>query len=346
METDSLLILSGYAASIAGILYMAAMAIYIFYLIFGKRYAGIAATAAGLTGFAAQAAAFITRWYLFYKYAGNGDILRAVPITNLYESLLFFALVLSGVYLYFEYKTKNRTLGVFAFAVSGTTVLFIEAIGASSSINLLVPALQSNWLLAHVSLSFTAYVCFAVSAISAAIYLILTADKGGLPYFIWTISIGCAAAALITVIIKAVFSDLSSVKIIFIVLSAIFSAAAVLYGDRLKNLFRDKIKEPDTLDAVSYKFIAAGFAIFTIGGIVFGAIWAEQAWGRYWSWDPKETWAFITWCVYGIYLHGRLYGKWNKRIAGSIALIGFIITVFTYLGVNLLLSGLHSYGSL
>ena len=119
-----------------------------------------------------------------------------------------------------------------------------------------------------------------------------------------------------------------------------------IYGLSIKNLFKNIDFDLDMLERIIYKFITAGFAIFTIGGLVFGAVWAETSWGRYWSWDPKETWAFITWVIYGIYLHGRYSGKWSKEMAASIALIGFLVTIFTYLGVNLLFSGLHSYGSI
>ena len=100
----------------------------------------------------------------------------------------------------------------------------------------------------------------------------------------------------------------------------------------------------DTLDRVSYRAIAIGFPIFTIGALIFGAIWAEAAWGNYWSWDPKETWALITWLVYTAYLHTRLVKKLRGKESVVLALVGFLFTIFTFFGVNYLLSGLHSYG--
>ena len=286
------------------------------------------------------------RWIEFYEFAGGG-ILRAVPITNLYESLMFFALLLALFYVVLEFKTKNKSLGAFAFAISGATVLFINAIGASSNLNPLVPALQSNWLLAHVSLSFIAYVCFAVSAIAALLYLIKVSQKRKSYYYIiWTLVLGVSSATIIFLILTKVFGSSSFIDILYILLMIICSILFYIYGLSIKNLFKNIDFDLDMLERIIYKFITAGFAIFTIGGLVFGAVWAETSWGRYWSWDPKETWAFITWVIYGIYLHGRYSGKWSKEMAASIALIGFLVTIFTYLGVNLLFSGLHSYGSI
>jgi len=97
-------------------------------------------------------------------------------------------------------------------------------------------------------------------------------------------------------------------------------------------------------DRIAYTSIALGFPIFTAGALIFGAIWAEQAWGVWWSWDPKETWALITWLVYSLYLHLRFIMKRNDRFASIVAIVGFLCTVFTFFGVNFLLSGLHSYG--
>ena len=90
--------------------------------------------------------------------------------------------------------------------------------------------------------------------------------------------------------------------------------------------------------------VGIGYPVFTAGALVFGAIWAETAWGSWWSWDPKETWALITWLIYTAYLHTRLVKKMRGRTSALLAIIGFLATVFTFFGVNYLLSGLHSYG--
>lgn len=97
------------------------------------------------------------------------------------------------------------------------------------------------------------------------------------------------------------------------------------------------------LDQISYKCIAIGFPLFTLGGLVFGMVWAYKAWGSYWSWDPKETWSLITWMVFALYLHTRIVMGWKGRRSALVAIIGFLAAMFTFFGVNYLLSGLHSY---
>jgi len=99
----------------------------------------------------------------------------------------------------------------------------------------------------------------------------------------------------------------------------------------------------EKLDSISYRCVATGFPLFTLGGLVFGMIWAYNAWGRYWSWDPKEVWSLITWFVFALYLHTRLVMGWKGRRSSCIAIIGFLAAIFTYFGVNYLLAGLHSY---
>lgn len=98
------------------------------------------------------------------------------------------------------------------------------------------------------------------------------------------------------------------------------------------------------MDKLTYTAIAVGYIFFTAGALIFGAIWAEQAWGRWWGWDPKETWALVTWLVYTGYLHLRLIMKRKDRLPAIVAVVGFLCTVFTFFGVNYLLPGVHSYG--
>lgn len=128
---------------------------------------------------------------------------------------------------------------------------------------------------------------------------------------------------------------LSFVGEAFFVISFAASLAFLFAKDDARRLDYDRI---------TYTSIAAGYPIFTAGALIFGAIWAEQAWGRWWSWDPKETWALITWLVYTLYLHVRLVMKKKDATASWISVIGFLCTVFTFFGVNYLLPGLHSYG--
>lgn len=99
----------------------------------------------------------------------------------------------------------------------------------------------------------------------------------------------------------------------------------------------------ENLDSISYRCIAIGFPLFTLGGLVFGMVWAYKAWGSYWSWDPKEVWSLITWFVFALYLHTRIVMGWKGRRSAFIAILGFLAALFTYFGVNYLLAGLHSY---
>ena len=123
------------------------------------------------------------------------------------------------------------------------------------------------------------------------------------------------------------------------VLSIIF-----LLRDRMKeNGFWDThIPKKEKLDVISYRSVSLGMMFLTVT-INIGAIWAENAWGSYWSWDPKETWALVTWMIYLVYLHLRIHRGWNGKTAAIVGVIGFVCVLFTYIGVNTLLPGLHSY---
>lgn len=121
-------------------------------------------------------------------------------------------------------------------------------------------------------------------------------------------------------------------------------SAMYLYRDKLDNdkFFAKNLADKDQLDLIAYRIIAFGY-IFLSLVMITGAIWAESAWGRYWAWDPKETWSFITWIIYSIYLHLRRSRGWEGKRAAIFAIIGFICIIFTYIGVNTLLPSLHSY---
>ena len=229
-------------------------------------------------------AAIGVRWAESYKM-GIGRI----PVTNLYESLVFFAWSVNLFYLLVEWKYRNRTLGAFVIPIAFGTMLF--ALTNESSIQPLVPALQSYWLHAHVITCFVGYAAFAVSAGVAVMYLMKAKRE----------------ERKVTGGVAALFP---STKI---------------------------------LDDLIYKSIIWGFPFLT-AGIITGAAWANYAWGTYWSWDPKETWSLIVWLVYAAFLHARVTRGWHGRRAAILSIVGFLATIFCYLGVNLVLSGLHSYG--
>jgi cytochrome c-type biogenesis protein CcsB len=347
--------------------YILAMVLYIGYLAFRKKAIGVAATTVTIAGFVSQTIAILLRWKEFYDI-GQMGILRAVPLTNLYESLIFFVWCLILAYLVIEFKYKTRSFGAFITPVAGLVLAFIDISGMSKNIQPLVPALQSNWLLAHVMMSFISYSMFAVSFSTGLMYLIVRTEKRSEPaYIFWTVMLSIFIIVLCAMgldyltfkfsvksqeelikgyLFKATFRNSSSaIALLSLAVSAALTFVIWRYGGVLKKMITGFNISAETLDEITYKSIAMGFPIFTLGGLIFGAIWADQAWGKYWTWDPKETWSLITWFFYAFYLHSRLMRGWRGKKVAMVAVLGFIAVIFTYLGVNLLLSGLHSYGS-
>ncbi|HWR58306.1 MAG TPA: c-type cytochrome biogenesis protein CcsB [Thermodesulfovibrionales bacterium] len=348
--------------------YIIAMIIYIIYLAFKKPQIGLTATTVTIIGFVSHTFGILLRWNEFYEI-GRMGILRAAPFTNLYESLIFFLWCLIGGYLIIEFKYKNRSFGAFVTPIAGLALAFIDLTGVSKEIQPLVPALQSNWLLAHVVMSFIAYSAFALAFSTGLMYLIVsTEQQSEASYIFWTVTVGIfvvllAAMGLDFLTYKLFISNPDILIKSFLLKASFFSQSTVVavlswiigigliflcwkYGYLLKKVIASFSLSPETLDEITYKSIAVGFPIFTLGGLIFGAIWADQAWGVYWSWDPKETWSLISWFAYAFYLHSRLLRGWKGKKIAIVAVVGFVMVIFTYLGVNLLLSGLHSYGSM
>jgi len=357
---------SSFFFGISTMAYMLAMIIYITYLAFRKTQVGITATAVTIIGFISQTLAIALRWAEFAEVSHMG-FLRSVPLTNLYESLTFFVWCLILGYLIIEFKFKNRSFGAFITPIAGLVLAFIDLTGVSKEIQPLVPALKSNWLLAHVTMSFIAYAAFAMSFGTGLMYLILRAEKrSDAAYVFWTLTFGLFLIIFVSMgidfltfkarvrpevfvksyLFKTSFLNPSAaIKILSWTVSAVTLFVVWRYGSTLKAVIEKFNVNADILDEITYKSIAIGFPIFTLGGLIFGAIWANQAWGVYWSWDPKETWSLITWFVYAFYLHGRMIRGWKGKKVAIVAVVGFMAVIFTYLGVNLLLSGLHAYGS-
>ena len=349
---------------LATIGYIVAMMFYISYLVFKNNTVGIVGTTVTIVSFLSHTAAFALRWMESYEM-GMG---RA-PLTNLFESLAFFVWCLILGYLIIEVVYKTRSFGAFITPIAGMALGFIELSGISKDIEPLMPALQSNWLLAHVMMSFISYAAFALSFATAMMYLILkTKDKKEPFYIFWII-----AGGGFMIVLAAMAIDFIQFKIIAkssgdIITNYLFKASfrspstfissisylvstAILfglwqYGYILRNAISHFNISENVLDDLTYKTITIGFPIFTLGGLIFGAVWADQAWGVYWSWDPKETWSLITWLVYAFFLHTRYIRGWRGNRIATVAVSGFIAVIFTYLGVNLFLSGLHSYGGM
>ncbi|MFZ4529454.1 MAG: c-type cytochrome biogenesis protein CcsB [Undibacterium curvum] len=249
---------------------------------FGSSVGSILCWAAVVMGFTGM----LVRWYESYLV---GVDIGHIPVSNLYEVFVLFALITALFYLYYEQQYATRQLGAFVLLVISAAVGFLLWYSVSrdaAEIQPLVPALQSWWMKIHVPANFIGYGTFALAAMVAVAYLLKS--KGWL-------------------------------------------------ADRLPAL--------ELLDDVMYKAIAVGFAFFTIATIL-GALWAAEAWGGYWSWDPKETWALIVWLNYAAWLHMRLMKGLRGQVAAWWALLGLLITSFAFLGVNMFLSGLHSYGTL
>jgi len=357
---------SSFFFGFATMAYFVAMMLYISYLAFRKSGVGMVATTVTIVGFVSQTLALLLRWTEFAEL-GQMGWLRAVPLTNLYESLIFFVWCLILVYLIIEFKYKNRSFGAFITPVAALALAFIDLSGMSKNIQPLVPALQSNWLLAHVMMSFISYSLFAVSFSTGLMYLIVRSEKTNeASYIFWTVTLGIFIATLAAMgldfltfkvafmgkqeliksyLFKASFRNDSPVVVAF---SYVATGGLIFviwrFGGLLKKIISSFNISAEMLDELTYKAIAIGFPIFTLGGLIFGAIWADQAWGKYWTWDPKETWSLITWFMYAFFLHSRLMRGWKGRKVAAVAVLGFIAVIFTYLGVNLLLSGLHSYG--
>jgi cytochrome c-type biogenesis protein CcsB len=365
---------SSFFFNISAFAYILAMVIYISYLVSKSRTVGVIATTLTIAGFVSQSLAFAIRWIHSYDFwiASNPasgfleSILRAAPLRNLYESLIFFVWSLILIHLMIEFRYKNRSLGAFVTPLAALALTFIDVSGTAKEIQPLIPALQSNWLLFHVFLAFIGYAAFGVSFGAAVAYLaMVTESRREKSYIFWSIIVGIFLVVLIAMgidllnitaaqrkmfiqnyFLKSTFrSSSGGIVAVSWFISAIFIFLIWYFGLGMKKILTALSLTPSMFDEIAYKSIAIGFPLFTIGGLIMGAIWANSAWGRYWSWDPKETWSLITWFVYALYLHARFVAGWRGKKVAVLAVVGFVAVIFTYLGVNLVLSGLHSYGS-
>ncbi len=263
---------------LAAFLYLFGTLAYLAYIIFLKGALSKIALTAVSIGFASHTLALLTR----YVEAGY------TPVTNLHESLSFFAWMIIGILLMANLKYKVKVLGAFLAPIA--LILMLFAFALPKEILPLPPVLKSFWHPFHVTFAFLGNAIFTLTFCCGVMYLIQE-------------------------------HQLKSKK-----MGAITK--------RLPSL--------NLLDDLSYQSLKFGFPLLTLG-IITGAVWAEYAWGRYWGWDPKETWSLITWFLYAALLHQRLTVGWRGRKAAIMAIVGFLAVLFTFLGVNLILPGLHSY---
>jgi cytochrome c-type biogenesis protein CcsB len=219
-----------------------------------------------------------------------------IPVSNLYEVFILFAIITAVLYLFYERRYQTRALGGFVLLVISAAVIFqlwYTFDRGAHVIQPLVPALQSYWMKIHVPANFVGYGAFSMAAMLGVAYLLLNWQQQRNP----------------------------------------------------NGLLVQRLPELSMIDDLMYKSIALGFAFFTVATIL-GALWAAEAWGGYWSWDPKETWALIVWLNYAAWLHMRMTKGWSGIPMAWWSIIGLFVTLFAFLGVNMFLSGLHSYGEL
>jgi cytochrome c-type biogenesis protein CcsB len=285
----------------------------------------------------------MVRWYESHQI---GPDIGHIPVSNLYEVFVLFCWMTALFYLYYEVQYRTRALGAFVMLVVSAAVGFLlwyTLVREAHEIQPLVPALQSWWMKLHVPANFIGYGTFSLAAMVAFAYLIK--QQAGEARLHKLAPIWLLGAALCFVPIafrqRGIAEAGGSYWVGYAVISALI-AAGILLGRRR---IAERLPSFEVLDDVMYKAIAVGFAFFTIA-TVLGALWAAEAWGGYWSWDPKETWALIVWLNYAAWLHMRLMKGLRGTLAAWWALVGLAITTFAFLGVNMFLSGLHSYGTL
>ena len=259
------------------------------------------------------------------------------PLSNLYESLFFLAWGVTTIHFVAERMSRSRLVGVVTSPVAmGITAFAALSLPVEMQESApLVPALKSNWLMMHVSVMMLSYSTLMVGSAIAIGFLIVTRGqkvelKGS------SVGTGSFRDRVKQKTFKDTLDNASA--------STSTGNTAVLDLPQTDvTLSPERLTLADTLDNISYRVIGLGFPLLTIG-IIAGGVWANEAWGSYWSWDPKETWAFITWLVFAAYLHARITRGWQGRKPAILAAVGFVVVWICYLGVNLLGQGLHSYG--
>jgi len=249
--------------------------------------------------------------FLVSRWASSGHF----PLSNLYESLIFLSWALYILHTIPKIRSSKNDLSTITtpstiltqgFATSGLLTEMHQS-------TILVPALQSQWLMMHVSMMLLSYATLLCGSLLSAAILIIR-FRNNLHFF------------------SNFFSDFYAKR------SALKSTSVPSFPNYYKYQLMER------LDSWSYRVISLGFTLLTMG-ILCGAVWANEAWGSYWNWDPKETWAFITWTIFAIYLHSRTNPNWKGTNSALVASIGFLIIWICYFGINLLGIGLHSYGS-
>jgi cytochrome c-type biogenesis protein CcsB len=263
--------------------------------------------AKSITFFGVCIANILLALFLSLRWIESGHF----PLSNLYESLIFLAWSFTTIHISCSWVFPNMP---FLNAITTPMVLLTYTFASFSlpqsmqKASALVPALQSNWLMMHVSIMILSYAALLCGSLIAVVFLLTPASRK--------------------------FADIKQKP-----------DTAAIQGLPAQAVYLEESLTPfgQNVDNLSYRILGLGFPLLTLG-ILSGAVWANEAWGSYWSWDPKETWALITWLVFAIYLHTRLTKGWRGTKSAMVATVGFVTVWVCYLGVNLLGSGLHSYG--
>nr|YP_009731270.1 cytochrome c heme attachment protein [Plumeria rubra]QHQ97581.1 cytochrome c heme attachment protein [Plumeria rubra] len=259
----------------------------------------------------------VTRWI----YSGH------FPLSNLYESLIFLSWGFSLIHIVQYFKKNKKFLNI----ITGSSAIFTQGFATSGLLtqihqsSILVPALQSEWLIMHVTMMILGYASLLCGSLLSVALVVIRFRKNR--------KILCKTNLLLKESFFVGEIEYMNKRSNLLQTTSFFSE---------KNYYRSQLIQQ--LDYWSYRVISLGFLFLTIG-ILSGAVWANEAWGSYWNWDPKETWAFITWIVFAIYLHTRTNINLQSSNSAIVASIGFLIIWICYFGVNLLGVGLHSYGS-
>ena len=268
----------------------------------------------------------ISNVLLFVILGSRWVVAGYFPLSNLYESLLFLTWTLLSTYLFIEHKTKSELIGAtlipVALLINGFANLTLPPDMQKASP--LVPALQSNWLMMHVSMMMLSYATLIIGSLLSILFLIIAKGK------------------------EVTYENLELNSLESNQDTNITSNTSLAYTGATivsSNTPSGKLRLLYSIDNWSYRVIGLGFPFLTIG-IIAGGVWANEAWGSYWSWDPKETWALITWLVFAAYLHARITKNWQGKKTAILGSLGFFVIWVCYLGVNFLGKGLHSYGFL
>jgi len=267
---------------------------------------------------------------LFLRWVNFGYF----PLSNLYESLLFLAWGVTFITCIFERRTNLNIIG----SISTPIALFVTGFASLSlpeSMQApapLVPALKSNWLMMHVTVMMLSYASLIVGSLLGIFFLILArTSKKDINLQGSSFGTNFKSEPLLDTDFYQVRATDNSNNLL------------VDYKIEVSQKNSKRLTLLESIDNLSYRTISFGFPLLTIG-IIAGAVWANEAWGSYWSWDPKETWALITWLVFASYLHARLTKAWQGEKPAIIASFGFVVVWICYLGVNFLGKGLHTYG--